>query len=99
MAQNSFADILIRTARGSEISETSLVSTRTYAFLPIHRRRLLISIYHQYGTKELRGEAKKSYLTLAPTTSDVISTYIANKTSSHVIPILFLTRIDQPDSI
>lgn len=26
-------------------------------------------------------------------------TYTANKTSSHVIPILFLTRIDHPDSI
>jgi hypothetical protein len=71
----------------------------THAFLPIHRRKLLISTHLWIGVQDLRGEAKKSYLSLAPISVDMISTYIANKTSSHVIPILFLTRIDQPDSI
>jgi hypothetical protein len=85
---------------GLYISKSTFVDLKvTYAFLPIHRRKLLISIVLSGGTEELRGEAKKSYLSLALTTGIMRSTYMANKTSSHVIPILFLTRIDQPDSI
>jgi hypothetical protein len=85
---------------GLYISKSTFLNPKvTYAFLPIHRHRLSISIHLEGGMEGLRGEAKKSYLSLALTTDDSKSTYIANNTSSHVIPILFLTRIDQPDSI
>jgi hypothetical protein len=74
----------------------------SYAFHPIHRHRPLISTTQAVAREGLTRRSKEivSTISFSPQSSvNVGLTYIANKTSSHVIPILFLTRIDHPDSI